>query len=280
MDGDDVDEELLSILLNGDIQTFWSRFVDGSSISKYISELVIMNENIEDDENIDWLLPQPHRAPHRPYYWLIVGIPVFIIKIRQLKKFRSVKEGFSVFLQGTHPRLGHDSQVKMLGGMFPILKMIHGYTQFQPDVDRKIENVDGQVHQLLRICRVRSLLMEIVDPSKQPLWTLGACSLCANGGDCVSGRKSGFFTSTQNPEDDAIESFLQRKQGTLFTIFRDALKCLFEYDQSHEAIQDQKDSRHSRFILTFKSFLLQYMNRYLCPDANAISGNSGFIHGM
>ena len=38
MDGDDVDEELLSILLNGDVQTFWSRFVDGSSISKYISE--------------------------------------------------------------------------------------------------------------------------------------------------------------------------------------------------------------------------------------------------
>ena len=38
MDGDEVDEELLSILLNGDIQTFWSRFVDGSSISKYISE--------------------------------------------------------------------------------------------------------------------------------------------------------------------------------------------------------------------------------------------------
>ena len=38
MDGDDVDEELLSILLSGDIQTFWSRFVDGSSISKYISE--------------------------------------------------------------------------------------------------------------------------------------------------------------------------------------------------------------------------------------------------
>ena len=32
-----------------------------------------MNENIEDDENIDWLLPQPHRAPHRPYYWLVVG---------------------------------------------------------------------------------------------------------------------------------------------------------------------------------------------------------------
>ena len=40
MDGDDVDEELLSIL-NGDIQTFWSRFVDGSSISKYISEASI-----------------------------------------------------------------------------------------------------------------------------------------------------------------------------------------------------------------------------------------------
>ena len=42
MDGDDVDEhfceELLSILLNGDIQTFWSRVIDGSSISKYISE--------------------------------------------------------------------------------------------------------------------------------------------------------------------------------------------------------------------------------------------------
>ena len=106
---------------------------------------------------------------------------------------RSVKEGFSIFLQGTHPRLGHDSQVKMLGGMFPILKMIHGYTQFQPDVDKKIENVDGQIHQLLRllifwafwilsvfafrICRVRSLLMEIVDPSKQPLWTLGNCIL-------------------------------------------------------------------------------------------------------
>ena len=26
---------------------------------------------------------------------------------------------------------------------------------------------------VFRICRVRSLLMEIVDPSKQPLWTLG-----------------------------------------------------------------------------------------------------------
>ena len=90
----------------------------------------------------------------------------------------------------------------------------------------------------------------------QNLLYIGACSLCANGGDCVSGRKSGFFSSTQNPEDDAIESFLQRKHGTVFTIFRDALKCLFEDDPSHEATQDQKDSR---FILTFKSFLLQYM---------------------
>jgi len=71
---------------------------------------------------------------------------------------RSVKEGFSIFLQGTHPRLGHDSPVKMLGGMFPILKMIHGYTQFQPDVDKKIENVDGQIHQLLRLDDFPSLL--------------------------------------------------------------------------------------------------------------------------
>lgn len=102
MNGDDVDEQLhedlLSILLNGDIKRFWSRWGDGSSVSRYITEVnvdellqsncvgneicdakleiiepLIKYQNIEDEENIDWLIPQPHRAPHRPYYWLIVG---------------------------------------------------------------------------------------------------------------------------------------------------------------------------------------------------------------
>ena len=43
MNGVDVDEQLrenlLSILLNGDIKRLWSRWGDGSSVSRYITEV-------------------------------------------------------------------------------------------------------------------------------------------------------------------------------------------------------------------------------------------------
>ena len=73
-----------------------------------------------------------------------------IVKIHQLKRLKSIKEkGFSTFLLGTHPRLGEESPVQMLRGMYPILKIINDYAQCQDDVEQSIVTVDGQIHELL-----------------------------------------------------------------------------------------------------------------------------------
>ena len=70
--------------------------------------------------------------------------------MHQLKKLKSIKEkGFSTFLLGTHPRLGEESKVLKLTGMYPILKIIHDFSQDQDDVQHSIDTVDGQIHELL-----------------------------------------------------------------------------------------------------------------------------------
>merc|ERR1719270_219549 len=125
-------------------------------------------------EDIGWLYPQAHQMPKRPHHYLLVGIPVLVVKMHQLKRQKSIKEkGFSTFLLGTHPMLGEESPVLKLRGMYPILKIINDYSQNQDEVQHDIEIVDEQIHELLWLCRIRSLVLEIVDPNKQPMWTLG-----------------------------------------------------------------------------------------------------------
>ena len=71
-------------------------------------------------------------------------MPIFIIKVFELRRLQLLRGGFYVFLQGTHPRLGEESHVKVLSGMFPVLKTIHKYT-IDVDVERQISKMENQI---------------------------------------------------------------------------------------------------------------------------------------
>ena len=77
------------------------------------------------------------------------GVPIFIIKVFELRRLQLLKGGFYVFLQGTHPRLGEESHVKVLSGMFPILKTIHKYT-IDMDIERQITKMENQIITLVK----------------------------------------------------------------------------------------------------------------------------------
>ena len=62
-----------------------------------------------------------------------------------------MKEGFWVFMEGTHPRLGEDSPVRLLCGQTPVIKMIRDYSLNQPQLCRELEKVDDQINQILRL---------------------------------------------------------------------------------------------------------------------------------
>ena len=110
-----------------------------------------------------------------------------------------MKEGFWTFLEGTHPRLGAESPVKLLCGQTPAIKMIRDYSLHQPQLCHQLEKLEDQIHNLLvfvlfagivklilygilstRLCRVRSLLLEIANIERQPLWAIGELNRVSN----------------------------------------------------------------------------------------------------
>ena len=101
------------------------------------------------------------------------GIPILLVKIAELDKLKSMKESFWAFMMGTQPRLGEDSPVMSLSGVTPAIKMIHDYSDNQTELRQKMEQIDDQIHKLLWVCRLRSILLEIAGIERQPLWALG-----------------------------------------------------------------------------------------------------------
>ena len=61
-----------------------------------------------------------------------------------------MKEGFWTFLEGTHPRLGEDSCVRLLSGHTPVIKMIRDYSLHQPQLCLQLVKVDDQINNILR----------------------------------------------------------------------------------------------------------------------------------
>ena len=76
-------------------------------------------------------------------------MPIFVIKVFELRRLQLLRGGFYVFLQGTHPRLGEESHVKVLSGMFPVLKIIHKYA-IDVDVERQITKMENQIMSLVK----------------------------------------------------------------------------------------------------------------------------------
>ena len=123
------------------------------------------------------------------------GIPILVIKIAEQKRRQSMKEGFWTFLEGTHPRLGEDSCVRLLSGHTPVIKMIRDYSLHQPQLCLQLVKADDQINNILRflsfvgigkyfyslisfffyrLCRVKSVLLEIAEIERQPLWAIGS----------------------------------------------------------------------------------------------------------
>ena len=112
-----------------------------------------------------------------------------MVKIAEQNRRQSMKEGFWTFLEGTHPRLGEDSAVSLLAGQTPVIKLIRDYSLHQPLLCQQLVNVDDQITQILRfycgirkqlfplpfyrLCRIRSILLEIANIERQPLWAIG-----------------------------------------------------------------------------------------------------------
>ena len=73
-----------------------------------------------------------------------------MIKIAEQNRRQSMKEGFWTFLEGTHPRFGENSPVRLLAGQTPVIKMISDYTLHQPQLGQQLLTVDDQINQILR----------------------------------------------------------------------------------------------------------------------------------
>ena len=73
-----------------------------------------------------------------------------MVKIAEQNRRQSMKEGFWIFLEGTHPRLGEDSAVSLLAGQTPVIKLIRDYSLHQPLLCQQLVNVEDQITQILR----------------------------------------------------------------------------------------------------------------------------------
>ena len=147
-------------------------------------------------EDLDWLFGTQQSKLARlsisivenpPSHSLYIGLPVMIINMATLRKVRSMKEGFWTFMLGTHPRLGKESKVREITWLSPVIRRIYKFCHFQPEIDQAILVLENHLVQMLRICRLRSLLMDIVDENTQSMWTMNACTVCQKGGDCLKG---------------------------------------------------------------------------------------------
>ena len=74
---------------------------------------------------------------------------MLIVKIYLLDKLHSMRDGFLTFMMGTHPRLGEESNVRLLAGQSPVIKLIHDYSDNKRELDKEIKKVDDQIHKLL-----------------------------------------------------------------------------------------------------------------------------------
>merc|ERR1712242_642645 len=147
-------------------------------------------------------------------------------------------------MMGTQPRLGEDSPVMSLSGVTPAIKMIHDYSNNQTELRQKMEQIDDQIHKLLWVCRLRSVLLEIAGIERQPLWALGGCSLCDDGGDCVTGRK----TVLRGNKDQSVETFLKNQNQEIFFLLNYALRKVMGITLNSS----------QNFQTTIKTFVLHY----------------------
>ena len=95
--------------------------------------------------------------------------------------------------------------------------------------------------------------MDIVDEKKQSMWTMNACTVCQQGGDC----EKGVFKSN-DATNEPIEKVLRRGDPDTFSILEYSI---------HKALGLElcDANRHSN-ILNVKSYVLHFMRKYQDPQ--------------
>jgi hypothetical protein len=178
-------------------------------------------------EDLDWLFGTQHSKIARlsismvdnpPSHSLYIGLPVMIIHMAIMKKMKRIKTGFWTFLLGTHHKLGGSSPVRKISGLSPVIRQLYQFCHFQPEVDHAISVIENHLVQMMKICRLRSLLMDIVDEKKQSMWTMNACTVCQQGGDC----EKGVFKSN-DATNELIEKKLRRGDPDTFSILEHSI---------------------------------------------------------
>ena len=146
---------------------------------------MVKHNNIEED--VSWLgLPLSLSLSSKPSQLLHFVIPVIIVKLQCLRKFRREKSvKFWTFMMGTHPRVGH-SCLQQIAGMTPVIQRIFHYTSndYDPAIDTKMEKIKRQVDKLLSLCQLRRLLVEIAQIPREAVSVSWKCRACKVGGDC------------------------------------------------------------------------------------------------
>ena len=217
------------------------------------------NADILDD--LDWMFGTQdcklarliiNKVDNPPSHSLYIGLPVMVIHMASLEKMKRIKQGFWSFLLGTHPRLGESSLVRKLSGLYPVLSKLYKYCHFQPEVDRAVTGLENHMVQMLKLCRLRSLFIDIVDGENQAMWTIGACTVCQRGGDCTKGA---MYDASLKSEP--VEKMLRREDPDTFS--------LLEYSIQN-AIGMDKCRTEKNYLLYIKSFVLKYMRMYQNPQ--------------
>lgn len=184
----------------------------------------------EPGEELVWLLGRQGRVagPSTKLAKVLVGrgecdylhtaLPFIIINIAELERCKQVVRGFDAFLLGTHPRLGSASPVLGLRGVHPVLHLLARYCRHQPEVRERERRLHLHLTDMVRVCRIRALLLGLVDHASQGPWTFGLCSLCRQGGDCETGAR------VNQPGEEE----LRRREPLTFALLQAAITNIFQ----------------------------------------------------
>jgi hypothetical protein len=159
-------------------------WISTQSFSQWIGHVsphvALVNHN-DVQEDIGWLSRESLSLSPRSSHFLHVVVHVVVVKMDSLRSLEREKSlSFWVLLIGTHPRVGKHSQLRKIAGLTPVIRKIRDYTlsDYDPDIDTKINKIMSQLQILFSICKLRKLVVEILQIPEEIIGLNWKCKLC------------------------------------------------------------------------------------------------------
>ena len=138
-------------------------------------------------EEVGWLCKKSALLSSKSNHFVHVVIPIIFIKLQQMQ-FLEEKKNFSFWaiMMGTHPRVGRNSPVRKIAGLTPVIQRMFSFCHLNYDrkIDVQISKGSKQLSLLFSLCKVRKLMVEILQLEEEFTGSCWKCRLCKAGQDC------------------------------------------------------------------------------------------------